>query len=403
MRLTQKLCAQHLDYWFKQQWKRVGQRIPIDTGAQAELERLGIKVIDAKEVLQDPKPVRENFVFDKLVPDPVVIQQEKAAYVLRDENVLLEGTAQAQVLLKTIQVDGFPKNVEEKLEQAKISPSTNRNVQNAILASHLFDCEQKKTAIMKVPEKPMFVLPRNYGITDDRKNRLIISKLLFECEKLHGRSLVFQRRLGNDLKCHIHFSKDDHPLQFDFNIDTIITSKRPLDPVKDRINSDLPDIFPLKSTISIPVTKKYEIQTVFPITQSTSFPNPHTIFLHFSPLSVGNLYGTPVTDSQFQARNMLKAFSVAAARAKQLYGDNATNLEKPVVVQSVHTDGKLFHFGTYQLNTLNLDGRDGLKNYWFQKPTTELFHECKYDVGRPILTGYNSAVISYLNAFYGND
>lgn len=58
MRLTQKLCAQHLDYWFKQQWKRVGQRIPIDTGAQAELERLGIKVIDAKEVLQDPKPVR---------------------------------------------------------------------------------------------------------------------------------------------------------------------------------------------------------------------------------------------------------------------------------------------------------------------------------------------------------
>lgn len=121
---------------------------------------------------------RENFVFDKLVPDPVVIQQEKAAYVLRDENVLLEGTAQAQVLLKTIQVDGFPKNVEEKLEQAKISPSTNRNVQNAILASHLFDCEQKKTAIMKVPEKPMFVLPRNYGITDDRKKWVIINTIV---------------------------------------------------------------------------------------------------------------------------------------------------------------------------------------------------------------------------------
>lgn len=39
---------------------------------------------------------------------------------------------------------------------------------------------------------------------------------------------------------------------------------------------------------------------------------------------VVNLHDVRVNISQFQSRNMLKAFAVAAARAKQLYGVNYT-------------------------------------------------------------------------------
>lgn len=42
-------------------------------------------------------------------------------------------------------------------------------MQESILAAHLLDAEQKKTAKIKVPERPAFVLPRVYGITDSRK------------------------------------------------------------------------------------------------------------------------------------------------------------------------------------------------------------------------------------------
>lgn len=37
-------------------------------------------------------------------------------------------------------------------------------------------------------------------------------------------------------------------------------------------------------------------------------------------------------------------------------------LEKPVVVQSIATDGQLFYFMVLQLNTLDLDSSDGIKN-----------------------------------------
>nr|DBA17962.1 TPA: hypothetical protein GDO54_016265 [Pyxicephalus adspersus] len=44
------------------------------------------------------------------------------------------------------------------------------------------------------------------------------------------------------------------------------------------------------------------------------------------------------------------------------FQEDVKNLEKPVVVQSVATDGQLFHFMVLQLNTLDLESSDGIKN-----------------------------------------
>lgn len=37
-------------------------------------------------------------------------------------------------------------------------------------------------------------------------------------------------------------------------------------------------------------------------------------------------------------------------------------MEKPVVVQSVGTNGQAFHFVVFQLNTIDLDPSNGVKN-----------------------------------------
>lgn len=76
-------------------------------------------------------------------------------------------------------------------------------------------------------------------------------------------------------------------------------------------------------------------------------------------------------------------------------------LPEPVTLQCVHTDGKIFHFGVLQLNTLDLDG-DGIKNIWYHIPRISLFESCCYKSGIPTLEEYNPDVIKYLLAFYRN-
>lgn len=76
-------------------------------------------------------------------------------------------------------------------------------------------------------------------------------------------------------------------------------------------------------------------------------------------------------------------------------------LPDPVTVQCVQTDGKMFHFGIFQLNTLDLEA-DVVKNIWYQTPFLHLFENCSYNLGKPLLEGYNSEILKHLYAFYNN-
>lgn len=52
----------------------------------------------------------------------------------------------------------------------------------------------------------------------------------------------------------------------------------------------------------------------------SSFSHPHTVLLHYSNLDVKNLFEEPVTNDQFESRAIIKGFTVAASRAKTVYG-----------------------------------------------------------------------------------
>lgn len=65
----------------------------------------------------------------------------------------------------------------------------------------------------------------------------------------------------------------------------------------------------------------------------------------------------------------------------------------------MHTDGKMFHFSIFQLNTLELDKDSKTKNIFWHVPRIALYQFCGYIEGKPSLIEYNPEVIKKLLAF----
>ncbi|KAH8382714.1 hypothetical protein KR009_004906 [Drosophila setifemur] len=408
MRLTNKLCAQHIGWHFKKHWLVQGKRVPKETGAAAELLKLGIVVKSPEDILNpklEKKRVRIVGPRESAIPEDSAHPNwhSKVCHSISDNSVLIGGLPQAQVLTNSIELQTFPKQIEDAIANQQLSNAIDKNVRNAILAAHVLDAEQVKLPKVRLPERPAFNLPRTYGISHERVNRLLINKLLHEIEKLAGRSVSVRRKMIDNAFFKASLTKDGDLYGFALTAEKVVFANRAIEAIKGKFEGSLPDLYPMKSTISIPKQHIYLTDNLYPLRTDINCSHPHTIFSVFNKNLVNNVHKSDVTTSQLQARTLLKAFAVAAARAKQLHGESLEGvLPKPIVVQSVQTDGRTFHFGVLQLNTLDLGANSTAKNYWFHRPAYDLFSECGYQVGRTSLENYNGDVFRILNAFYNN-
>ncbi|XP_055371253.1 39S ribosomal protein L37, mitochondrial [Condylostylus longicornis] len=398
MRLTSKLCAQHIGFMFKKHWHVQGKRVARSTGAIEELKAHGIEVKDPEEVIGLKRPFVE---FELFKQKPIDTSSYVDCHDFGNDNVLVEGLSQAQIITNSIVVDELPEKISSSIEKTEISSATKQNIHRAILASCVFDAYQEKLPKIKVPGKPMYNLPRIYGIPVNRKCELLISKLLFECEKLAASNISQQNKLVNDAYFEVFLQKNDNLIRLNVKADSLLLSKTTIEPFSGTFEGNVPDIFPMNFTIGLPKIQipKNELN---PFTGIISNYFPHIVFSHFSPEEVTNLYKTPVKTNQLQGRTLLKAFAAAYTKATMMYGNKTKDLEKPLVVQSIHTDGKQFHFGIFQLNTTNLSDSNETKNIWFQTPLFNLYDVCEYQKGQPILDGFNPELFKILNVFYNN-
>lgn len=60
MKLSQVLKRQHINFMFKKHWLVQGKRVPIDTGVEEKLKKLGIEVVDANEFVKEKHEDRER-------------------------------------------------------------------------------------------------------------------------------------------------------------------------------------------------------------------------------------------------------------------------------------------------------------------------------------------------------
>lgn len=80
--------------------------------------------------------------------------------------------------------------------------------------------------------------------------------------------------------------------------------------------------------------------------------------------------------------------------------EEVEDLPEPIYVNCIQTDGQKYHFGVFELNTLNVDGVEGTKNVWYCKNDVKLYDRSCYFNGIPVLENYNPKVYGYINAFY---
>lgn len=408
MRLSQVLNRQHIDFMFKKHWRVQGKRVPIDTGLEEQLRAKGIPVEDALEFVKE-KP-EEHKRLDIVGPyeRPLPLDEnhpnykKQPCFTLRSTNVLLEGISQAQVLTKTIIAeDKLPPKIEE-LAQVPAPSAIHENIKKAILSANVFDCEQKKLPKIKDPERPAYNFPRVLGISDRRRNEILTNKLVQLVEKSSDSEVTLSRYILNDIESKTMFEKEDDLIQFQDISHILVTSNTPVkhDVEKDVTFHEIPDLYPVKHTVTLPPDHFYEEGSKYPIKPTVNVRHPHTTWLHYNQTEVSNIYETPVTEQQILGRSLTHAFTVASAYAKQLHGEDVKDLPEPIYINCIQTDGQKYHFGVLELNTLNVDGTEGTKNVWYCKNNLQLYGSSRYFGGMPVLENYNNKVYGYINALY---
>jgi len=83
-------------------------------------------------------------------------------------------------------------------------------------------------------------------------SHLLVNKLLFEVEKLAGHSVNVRRKLIDNVTFQTSVTKDKDILLFKNTGDKLISSTRALDANKGNLCGELPDLYPMKSTASMP-------------------------------------------------------------------------------------------------------------------------------------------------------
>ena len=108
------------------------------------------------------------------------------------------------------------------------------------------------------------------------------------------------------------------------------------------------------------------------------------------------------TPDSVYSRALTLGFLTALSQARLVYGNDIKgDLPNPVAVNFIHTDGCNFHFSAYQLNTLNLQDSNGIKNvFWHEENISRLYDVCDYVKAVPVLSGYNPEVFAKFAAMY---
>ncbi|KAM9324154.1 large ribosomal subunit protein mL37 [Gastrophryne carolinensis] len=294
------------------------------------------------------RPEWHNRLYYRSPPaEEMKLYKERPSYVFNPKCRLLGGVKQALWLTKSSLIEGLPPSIVRIYEDPNHTfPNYKELVHNTISNACLWSTTEDE-------ERPR-----------EEYCPKLLQGLLYLCQSQSSTlSRPFQRSFIENYRLAASWTRESILYHVRSSDALVMSSKTPLEPLAspDDIQMTeqqaLPSLFPLSPAIDLQEVNVYEERNYLGFKDGYPFSNPHTFYL-MDPCSTKARF----QPDQLRAKMIMTAFGSAVAKAKMLFGEDVKILEKPVVVQGVATDGQLFHFMTMQLNTLDLDSNDGIKN-----------------------------------------
>ncbi|XP_076838149.1 LOW QUALITY PROTEIN: large ribosomal subunit protein mL37 [Brachyhypopomus gauderio] len=322
------------------------------------------------------------------------LYKEKPCYIFNQRTNALEGVRQALWLTKSKVIQEFPAQllslVEDPVNQLE---NQDERVQNAISHARLWDTTENR------PSRERFC-------------PTLMHNLIHLCRGLHGaHPALTKRMLANKYSLSASWTRGEDLFQIRGQNGLLLSSAAPL-PVlagQEEVEATAQYVletfyYPISPTIDLQRSHIYEQKNHTGFREDYPYPHAHTLFIK----EAGD---TPkLREDQLRAKMIMFAFGNALARAYALYGNEPKDLEKPIVVQSVGTNGRVFQFVIFQLNTTALESDSGVKNLVWVDADQALYDFVKV---RPLikkkevqvpagLSGYQPDTFSKFLALYLN-
>ncbi|XP_077189751.1 large ribosomal subunit protein mL37 [Paroedura picta] len=326
-------------------------------------------------------------------PDDRPVPKERPCFLFQQPTCLLEGVKQASWLTKTKVIDGLPLQILSIMtDAANQLENQDERVQNAMTHARFWVSNEEK--IMEKTYCPV-----------------LLEDLLQLCRIMVTKHpLLAKRMMAQDYSMTATWERESILLQVRGINGKLLNAMSPLEPAgsKEEIlateNDVLETLYPIAPTIDLQEVNIYETQNDTGFQAGYPYPYPHTIYF-----ADGDECHKMIPE-ELRAKMMLFAFGNALAKARVLYGDEPKVLEKPIVVQSVGTDGQTFQFMVFQLNTTDLDPSHGVKNLAWIDADQLLYEEVRHrpQIRRKVITipvgvhGYQPATFKKFLAFYLN-
>lgn len=402
MRTTSILCRQHIKRGFDRLWAVRSKRKVVDAGIPSSLHHIQDQIIEATEFVKDPKPEKPRLN----IPEPYKRNdeeidqtnnanfQEKPIFKFDRQTRLVEGIPQVLVLLKTILYDGLPSSVQSLVGKMDFEKQ-DELVQRKILECQIWDSTQERFPKIIDVQRPGWNFARVYGIPYSRKTYSLQNQILQLCALATSKHCTYLPRSKMvEPKSHVIVEKEKENILFSFKSDYTVMQSKPLEPFGDKEeteNMTIPDIFPLRHTISLKFTNDYNDQEMHIVAPECRHPFVHSVGISHK----ADFYFSP---NQKIVRGIAACFTFAVSQAITLYGAGIKHLPKPIAIHGICCDHNHYSVISYQLNTLNLDGAEGLKNQvWVDGPHA-LFGSCDSNG----VYNYNPEVFQKIVASYAN-
>ncbi|XP_071984482.1 large ribosomal subunit protein mL37 [Engystomops pustulosus] len=276
----------------------------------------------------------------------MALYKEQSSYVFNPKCRLLGGVKQALWLTKSKLIEGLPQRITDLYEDpAYTFPNHEERVHNAISNACLWSTTEE------IREREEYCPKLLHG-------------LLHLCQTQNSSyPSLSQRTFVENWKLAAHWHKDSTIYHVRGTNSLLLSAKTPLDPpaspseIQATEQHVLDSLYPLSPAIDLQEVNVYEERNDLGFKVGFPYSHPHTVYVT-EPCSTRAKF----LPDQLRAKMIMIAFGGAVAKAKILFGEDVKTLPQPIVVQSVGTDGQLFHFMVLQLNTLDFHSNDGIKN-----------------------------------------